>query len=178
MPNKLYVLLSLLILSACAAAPEVPDAKVIPIKAFLSANRALPYECLNYNARNDTCKILAKRSVSGNILKLDVNFFQFLRYRGSVSVRIVSDFEIGQTAYCGNLENAVIEGQSTIIPPHIVEEILVALRKDLANEGTQCSEYLRDDEGRFYTRSRDRSGRAIGTTDRIWLFAEPKALSG
>lgn len=177
MSKNLFTLFSLSILSACASVPEIPSATVVPIKSYLSENRDRPYECHEYNARTDSCKIVVKRSVSGDTLNLDAEFLQFLQ-RGSVTIRIASDFEIGQTTYCGSLENAVVEGTSTIAPPHIIDEAIEAARKGFARDGVQCSEYLRDEQGRIYTRSRDSSGGVVGTTDRIWLFAEPKRLSG
>jgi len=175
---KSVFLLVCMFVAGCSTAPETTRGEVVPLKRILSEMRDKPYECFEYKARNDTCSAIAKRSVSGDTLRMEVEFLQFLRGRGTVTVHIDSSFKMGETSFCGRLADADIRAESTVIPPHIIDEILEDVKRRFERDGLQCNEYLLDSEGQFFSRSKDASGRVTGPADRVWFFSEPKRLSG
>ena len=178
MKLKSVAVLACFVIPACSVAPEPITGDVLPMKSIFSTMSDRPYECFGYNALKNSCKALVKRSVSGDRMKVEGEFLQFLRGRGTVTVRVVSDFKIGETSVCGNLADAEVSAQSSVIPPHVLDQVLAELKERFDDEGVQCNEYLQDSDGQFFIRSKDASGRVTGPLDQVWFFSEPKALSG
>lgn len=178
MPNKFLSLMAFTVLIACAATPEVPPLQTLPLKTFLKEISNRPYECYEYKGKTDSCQAIAKRTVKGTTMTMDVEMLHFLRGGGSVTAYIVADFELGKTAFCGDLSEAAIRIEGGVVPAPIRDQIADDLKRRLAKDGTSCSEYARDAQGQYYTLTRDASGQIKGSVDRVWFFADRKRLSG
>ena len=90
--RPIAVVLGIFVLSACA--PTLPTGELVPVKMVLSETRGQPYECINYDAGTDSCEVISKNRVRGDL----INFESTAMFRGPrnelIRMRMIADFEI------------------------------------------------------------------------------------
>ena len=145
MPARFFLPIALLFLASCAAAPERPeDGKVIPIKKFLADMHDRPYECFEYKQKKDACTAVAKRTVSGNVLTMEVEVMEYLPGGGNAKAKITVDFEIRKMGFCGSMANAELEVESNIIPEPYLRQVKRAILRRMSRDKFMCNEYVID----------------------------------
>ena len=159
-------------LASCG--PAVPDLQVEPIRKVLLDNSALPYECVNYDSRTDSCEGLVTRRVKGDRI-----YYEALALvpgpAKPVNMRLKVDFQIEDARYCGDMRDAdlVFEGALTPGQRSLMQELFLA---QLISYGSICGSYFREGEG-YISITTDRDGRVTPQgVETSHFFARPKAL--
>ncbi len=167
-------LLSVVLAGLTACGPTLPDLEVEPIRKVLSDNSALPYECVNYDLRSDSCEGLVTRRVKGDRI-----YYEALALvpgpSDPINMRLKVDFKIEDTRYCGHMRDADLAFDGTLTPGQrsLLQELLLA---QLISYGDVCGAYFREGEG-YISVTTDRNGRLMPQgVETSHFFARPKPL--
>jgi hypothetical protein len=171
---KRFFALSAALLLSAACAPSLPQGQIEPIRKVLSDNRSLPYECVNYDAKSDSCEGLITRRLQGDRI-----FYEATAVMPGPSdilnTRMKVDFTIENGRYCGNMRTADLhfEGTLTTSQRSFLQELMLA---QLISFGDVCGVYYRNG-GAYVSVTTDREGRVMPEgVDTIHFFATPKRL--
>ena len=164
---------ALLTLAACGTA--LPKGEVEPIRKVLSDNRALPFECVTYDARTDSCRVLVTRRVSGERIRFEGVGLVQGPDSDLIRMKLMMDFRIEGSRYCGNMRNADIQLEGKLSPGErsLIEEVVLA---ELISMGDVCGVYYREGGG-YLSVTTDRAGRVVPDgVDQVHFFKRPKKL--
>ena len=173
--RPVIVSLGFLTLAACASTSTLPTAELVPVKMVLSETRGQPYECLNYDAGTDSCEILSKNRVRGDTIKFETTAMFRGPQNETVQMRIIADFEIVGSLYCGDMADVEIEvkGDLSAGERSLLQELMLA---EMIRTGEVCGAYFRE-SGQYLSVTTDGSGRIIpDSVDRVQFFKAPKRL--
>ncbi len=167
--------LAALMLGGCDIAPEVTQGAQVPIPALLAETRALPYECLGYEAASDSCESLSRMSLQGSAVISRGQFVVSPAPR--ITAEAVVAFQLtADGRACGNFSGIGLsftglpEGDAQVVADRILREIF-------AGTGDVCVSYFRAGPDAFITELRDPDGALLPEgRDVVRFFATPKPL--
>ncbi len=161
------------LLAACGSA--LPEGEVEPIRKVMADNRALPYECVNYDTGSDSCEVLVTRRVSGNNIRFLGTVLINLPEVGPTPVEVALPTLIYGDVYCTDMRNVDVRIKADLSPSarSLYEEVALA---ELVSMGEVCGAYYREGAG-YLSVTTDRAGRVLPDgIDRSHFFRTPKRL--
>ena len=174
--RRIFSLVAVGLLAACSAPVSVPIGETVSIQKLLSDTRGRPYECVNYDARTDSCEGIAKRQVRGDRIFYDVSMLVPGPNADTIKVKIGASFKIEGGRYCGNLSRADIRTEGRLPPAQrsLLEELFLA---EMISMGDVCGLYVQDASGSYTSVTTDRQGRVLRDgVEPVEFFRGPKKL--